>query len=199
MVLSLGIHSYCQHYKESGDLGTQSYCHNYKYGDINEKQTIVGNYTSINDIDIKGWANYGHNVGEITHFPFGWHAPHLTNVELFQKISLEKITKINRTTIIGSDVWIGENVTIKCGCKIGDGVIVGYNSNVTNDIPPYCVVGGNPARIIKKRYSDEIITKLLEIKWWLWSEDKIKENSHWFINGNMDEFVDKFYVRLHDI
>ena len=115
MVLaSIGIHSYYYNYTESGDL--------------DEKQTIVGNYTCIRNIDVKGWANYGHNVGEITAFPFGWHTPQLTNMELFKEISLEKISKINRTTIIGNDVWIGENVTIKCGCEIGDGVIVCYNS-----------------------------------------------------------------------
>lgn len=179
MVLTLGIHSYCHNYVESGDL--------------TEKETIVGNYSSINSMDVKGWGSYGHNVGQISTYPFGWHAPHLTHDDLFRQISTDKITKMNRTTIIGSDVWIGENVTIKCGVKIGDGAIVGYNTNVTKDVEPYCVVGGNPARIIKKRYSDEIITKLLEIKWWLWSEDQIKENSDLFIHGDIDEFVDKFY------
>ena len=153
----------------------------------------MGNYTSINSINVKGWASYGHNVGQISTFPFGWHSPHLTNSNLFKQISNEKISKMNRTTIIGNDVWIGENVTIKNGVKFGDGVIVGYNSNVTKDIPPYCIVGGNLARIIKKRYSDEIITKLLKIKWWMWSEDQIKENSDLFIKGDIHEFVNKFY------
>jgi virginiamycin A acetyltransferase len=175
-------------------LGPYSYCHGYsESGDLSGKQTIVQNYTSINSINVKGWASYGHNVGQISTFPFGWHAPHLTNSELFKKISVEKIAKMNNTTIIGSDVWIGENVTIKCGVKIGDGAIVGYGSNVTKDVEPYCIVGGNPARIIKKRYSDEIISKLLKIKWWLWTEEKIKENVDFFINGDIDAFVNKFY------
>jgi len=178
MVLSLGLHSYGHNYKESGDLL--------------EKKTNVGNYTSINSINVIGWASYGHNVGEISHYPFGWHAPHMTNPTLFKQISYDKISKMNRITTIGNDVWIGADVTIKCGVTIGDGAVVAFNSNVTKDIPPYCIVGGNPAVIIRKRYSDDIIEKLLRIKWWLWSEDKIKENSELFMKGNIKEFVDKF-------
>jgi chloramphenicol O-acetyltransferase type B len=174
-------------------LGNHSYCHKYnERGDLSDKKTIIGNYTSINSMSIVGSASYGHNVGEISHFPFGFHTPQLTNPEVFKQSSFEGISKLNRTTHIGNDVWISQNVVIKCGVKIGDGVIVGYDSNVTKDIPPYCIVGGNPAKIIRKRYSDEIIEKLLRIQWWNWSEDKIKEHSDLFINGTIEEFTEKF-------
>jgi len=179
MVLYLGINSYCHNYNKTGDL---------------IEETIVGNYTSINSINIMAWCNYGHTVGNISTYPFGYHAPHLTDPDLFKELSIEKVEKISKTTIIGNDVWIGSNVTIKCGVKIGDGAIIGYNSNVTKDIPPYCIVGGNPSKIIRKRYSDEIIEKLLEIKWWLWSEDKIKENAEFFMKSNINDFVNKFYI-----
>jgi len=178
MPIILGKNSYCHHYTESGDL--------------NNKQTKVGNYTSINSINIIGWASFGHNVGMISNYPFGWHTPHLTDANKFKKISIDKINTYNRITSIGNDVWIGSNVSIKCGVTIGDGVIIGFNSNVTKNIPPYCVVGGNPAKIIYKRYSDEIITKLLEIKWWNWDDEKIKNNCHWFMDKTINEFVDYF-------
>ena len=104
--------------------------------------------------------------------------------------------KINRKRqiIIGNDVTIGANVTIMGGVTIGNGAVVGANSLVTKDIPPYAIVGGNPAKIIKYRFEDEIIEKLNEIKWWNWSEEKIKENMD-FILGDVKLFVEKFHQK----
>lgn len=71
---------------------------------------------------------------------------------------------------IGNDVWIGEGVVIMDGINIADGAIVGAYAVVTKDVPPYAVVAGNPARIVKFRFSQEIIDKLRQIKWWDWAE-----------------------------
>lgn len=79
-------------------------------------------------------------------------------------------------TVIGNDVWIGQNATIMPGIKIGDGAIIGTNSTVTKDIEPYTIVGGNPAKVIKKRFTDDVIEILLTIKWWDWDEQKIYRN-----------------------
>ncbi len=79
-------------------------------------------------------------------------------------------------TQIGSDVWIGFDATIMPGVKIGDGAIIGSKSVVTKDVEPYSVVGGNPAKLIRKRFSDEKIAELLETKWWDWPVGKISEN-----------------------
>ncbi|MDR1475893.1 MAG: CatB-related O-acetyltransferase [Holosporales bacterium] len=73
---------------------------------------------------------------------------------------------IKGNTVIGNDVWIGQNATILPGVNIGDGVIIGMNSVVGRDIPPYTVIIGNPARVIRKRFDDELIELLLEWKWW---------------------------------
>lgn len=67
---------------------------------------------------------------------------------------------------IGSDVWIGQNAVILDGINIGDGAVIGANSTVTHDVPPYAIVAGSPARIIKFRFAPELIEQLLEIKWW---------------------------------
>lgn len=77
---------------------------------------------------------------------------------------------------IGNDVWIGYEAIIMSGVKIGDGAIIGTRAVVTKDIPPYAIVGGTPAKIIRKRYEDKIISKLMEIKWWNWSYEKIQRN-----------------------
>lgn len=69
-------------------------------------------------------------------------------------------------TIIGNDVWIGDNVTLKLGIKVGDGAVIGENAYVTHDVPPYTVVGGLPARLIKSRFSESIINRLMDLKWW---------------------------------
>ncbi|MCG8331174.1 MAG: Vat family streptogramin A O-acetyltransferase [Chitinophagales bacterium] len=81
-------------------------------------------------------------------------------------------------TIIGNDVWIGHKVTIMPGIKIGDGAIIATNATVVKDVAPYSIVGGNPAREIRKRFSDEEIAHLLDIKWWDWEPEKISQNLH---------------------
>ena len=77
---------------------------------------------------------------------------------------------------IGNDVWIGYNATIMAGVTIGDGAIIATNSTVIKDVEPYSIVGGNPAKEIKKRFSKEVITKLLELQWWNWDIEKISRN-----------------------
>jgi len=79
-------------------------------------------------------------------------------------------------TVIGNDVWIGHDAAIMPGVTIGDGAIIATKSVVTKDVEPYTIVGGNPAKLIKKRFSDDTISKLLELKWWDWDIDKITEN-----------------------
>ena len=76
-------------------------------------------------------------------------------------------------TTVGHDVWIGYGVTIMPGITIGDGAIIATKSVVTKDVAPYTIVGGNPAKEIKKRFSEEKIKKLLDIKWWDWPIEKI--------------------------
>ena len=76
-------------------------------------------------------------------------------------------------TVIGNDVWIGHKATIMAGVKIGDGAIVAAHSVVTKDVDPYTIVGGNPSKVIKKRFDDEQIQKLLKVQWWNWPLDKI--------------------------
>jgi acetyltransferase-like isoleucine patch superfamily enzyme len=76
--------------------------------------------------------------------------------------------------VIKNDVWIGFGSLILSGITISDGAVIAAESVVTKDVPPYCIVGGNPAKIIKKRFPDSVIDRLLKIKWWDWDDEKIK-------------------------
>lgn len=79
-------------------------------------------------------------------------------------------------TVIGNDVWIGRDAVIMPGVTIGDGAIIGAKSLVVSDVPPFTTVGGNPARRLKQRYSDEDIDRLLRIAWWDWPVEAITEH-----------------------
>lgn len=94
--------------------------------------------------------------------------------------------------IIQNDVWIGQGCTVYGGVTIHNGAVVAGNSVVTKDVPPYCIVGGAPARIIKPRFHEETIQKLLAISWWDWSDEKLRQNRDWFAR-EPEEFADYFY------
>jgi len=89
-------------------------------------------------------------------------------------------------TVIGNDVWIGSNATIMPGVHIGDGAIIATNSTVTKDVDPYSIVGGNPAKVLRKRFSEKKIKELLEMQWWNWELDKITDNLT-FLTKKTDE------------
>lgn len=78
--------------------------------------------------------------------------------------------------IIGNDVWIGYEAVVMAGVTIGDGAIIGARAVVTKDVPPYTIVGGVPAREIRRRFSDDVIARLLELKWWDWPAERIQRN-----------------------
>lgn len=90
-------------------------------------------------------------------------------------------------TIIGNDVWIGYKATIMAGVRIGDGAIIATNSTVTKDVAPYAIVGGNPATEIRKRFGEEKIKKLLELKWWDWPIEKITAHVQQLTGNDLDQ------------
>jgi len=91
---------------------------------------------------------------------------------------------------IGNDVWIGYNATIMAGVHIGDGAIIAANSTITKDVEPYTIVGGNPAKKIRKRFSEDVITKLLELKWWNWNMEKITKNIKNLTENKIDKLIE---------
>lgn len=151
--------------------------HHYEFlGD----KLIIGKFCAIAkgiEIVMNG-AN--HRMGSVTTYPFnimghGWEkcTPSLEDLPL------------KGDTVIGNDVWIGQNVTIMPGIHIGDGAIIAANSTVTKEVPPYHIAGGNPCNIIKKRFDDKLIAYLLELQWWNWSAEKIFNNLDILCSGDL--------------
>lgn len=87
--------------------------------------------------------------------------------------------------VIGNDVWIGNSATIMHGINIGDGAIIGTNALVTKDVEPYTIVGGNPAKVIRKRFDDQTIQFLLKLEWWNWPIEKITEYAKSIATGDV--------------
>ncbi|MBM6732403.1 CatB-related O-acetyltransferase [Megasphaera stantonii] len=88
--------------------------------------------------------------------------------------------------VIGNDVWIGYEAVVMAGVTIGDGAIIGARAVVTKDVPPYTIVGGVPARKIRRRFSDDVIARLLELKWWDWPAEQIQRNIKNIQAGRLD-------------
>ena len=133
----------------------------FNYPEFGDK-LIIGKFCSIASGTkfIMGSAN--HRLGSVTTYPFNVFGGS------WQENTPDHMSQLpfKGDTVIGNDVWIGRESIIMPGVKIGDGAIIAACSVVTKDVEPYSVVGGNPARFIKKRFNDELIELLLEFKWW---------------------------------
>jgi acetyltransferase-like isoleucine patch superfamily enzyme len=146
----------------------------------NAGNLIIGDYCSIaNEVVI--FLDGEHRKDWITTYPFPAFSDKWPEAAGIENCEISK-----GDVVIGNDVWICHGATILSGVKIGDGAIIGARAVVTRDVSPYSIVAGNPAREIKKRFSDEDIEKLLQIKWWEWSEEKIKQNIEILCSGNIE-------------
>ncbi|WP_275695529.1 CatB-related O-acetyltransferase [Fredinandcohnia quinoae] len=141
---------------------------------------LIGNYSSIAH-GVSFLLNLNHDYLSVS--SYDWSS--VLNWDVDMKI------KTKGQIIIGNDVWIGRGATLLPGIVIGNGAVVAADAVVTKDVPPYAIVGGNPAKVIKYRFSNEIIDKLNKIKWWNWKDNKIMESKD-YITGNVDDFVSKF-------
>jgi len=155
---------------------------NVKYHfDFTGDQLIIGRFCMIAShvTFIMNGAN--HLTNAITAYPFAIFGEDWKN-------AMEGKKYPNKGDInIGNDVWIGYNTTIMAGVKIGDGAIIATNATVTKDVEPYAIVGGNPAQLIKKRFSADQIKKLLTIQWWNWDIEKITRNLHLLTDHRIEE------------
>lgn len=107
-----------------------------------------------------------------------------------------KDANIQGDVFIGNDVWIGYGATIIGPVSIGDGAIIGAGSVINRDVSAYSIVMGVPGQILRYRFSEDQIQKLLEIKWWNWNTDKIKNNIKLLYAEDINKFIDKFYGEI---
>ena len=127
----------------------------------------IGSFCSISDSVFIGGAE--HPMDWVSTSPVFQNVRHSGPEKRFARFDLPKTKK----TIIGNDVWIGHGVTIKQGVIIGDGAVVGSNALVTKNVPPYAIVGGVPAKLIRYRFSQEVINRLEEVQWWNLPDEEI--------------------------
>lgn len=152
------------------------------FGDLEKTKLVIGKYCSISQ-DVHIFLGGNHRTDWVTTYP-------LTVFD--NSTDLKRICNISHgDVIIGNDVWIGFRVIILSGTHIGDGAVIGAGSVVTKDIPPYAIVAGNPARIVRYRFTSEQIEKLLNIKWWEWDIEKVKINYEYLLDNNISQFIDK--------
>lgn len=151
--------------------------HHYEF---NDDKLIIGKFCQIaSGVEfVMNGAN--HQMNAVSTFPFytleGWE----------QDVPSISDMPIKGDTVIGNDVWIGQNATIMPGVYIGNGAIIGANSVVGSNVDPYTIVVGNPARVIRKRFDDELIKIMEKLKWWDKSIEEINKLIPLLTNSNLE-------------
>lgn len=143
-------------------------------------ELYIGSFCSIAD-NVEVFLGGNHRTDWITTYPFGhigkwdWHGKGHPSTK--------------GDVVIGNDVWLGSGCTIMSGVSIGDGAIVAAKAVVTRDVPPYCIAAGNPAHVVKKRFTDEQIARLLDKAWWNMTDEQIQSIIPKLCSANIDEFL----------
>jgi len=149
---------------------------------INNDKLIIGKFCSIahGAKFIMNGAN--HTIGSLSTYPFP-----VMRCEWDLDIAVTEAWDNKGNIIIGNDVWIGYEAIVMAGVTIGDGAIIASRALVNKDVAPYSIVGGMPAREIRKRFSDQQISFLLDLKWWNWDKTKINNNIDFILKGDFEE------------
>lgn len=172
-LLSIGPHSYgapiVQNYP--GDTG----------------KVIIGSFAAIAE-GVEMWTGGNHPTDWVSHYPFRI---------MFQLPGA--LTDGNPTgkgnVVVGSDVWVGRGARVLSGVHIGHGAVVGAYAVVAKDVRPYAIVVGNPAREVRRRFTDDQVNALLEIAWWDWPIEKVMEAVPWMSNADVDGFIARWGTR----
>ena len=150
---------------------------------INHDKLTIGKFSSIACGAKFLFNSANHTLSSLSTYPF----PLFFEEWQLNKKNVTDAWDNKGDIIIGNDVWIGYEAIILAGVTIGDGAIIGARAVVTKDVAPYTIVGGIPAKMIKKRFDDKTIADLLNMKWWNWSTDKIAQNIEAIQSGNMNQ------------
>ncbi|PNV62910.1 acetyltransferase [Clostridium sp. chh4-2] len=149
---------------------------------INQDKLVIGKYCSIACGAKFLFTSANHTMSSLSTYPFPlfWE-----DWELGPE-HVREAWDNKGDIVIGNDVWIGYEAVIMSGVHIGDGAIIGTRAVVTKDVPPYTIVGGVPAKVIKKRYDEDKILKLLSMKWWDWPREKVRESLPFLMKGQLE-------------
>lgn len=151
----------------------------------------IGSFCSIANGTLIGLSS--HTINNISTSPIFTEC----NNAIGKRWTNENIFSPFKPVKLGNDVWIGSGVMINGGICIGDGAVIGAGAVVTKDVPPYAIVGGVPAKVIKYRFSEDIISKLLEIQWWNLSDKELRSNIDFFQKDDITmEFLSEFENKI---
>lgn len=190
-LITVGKNSYYSGYYENNHF--EKGCVRYLWGDEETRdlfnpqedfgweldRLIIGNYVCIaSGVVILLGGNHNHRPDWITVYPFSG--------------QIQQSFEPRGNTVIKSDAWIGMGATIMPGVTIGEGAIVAAGSMVVKDVPPYTIVGGNPAKLIKKRFSDEEVAMLLDMRWFDWEDEMIQKAEPILMSQNINQLY-QFY------
>ena len=167
-------------------VGKYTYGHNNIQIIMSGAEITIGSFCSI-AADIKVYLGQNHRTDWITTFPFGH-----VNINKFDKFNGDGHPSTKGDINIGNDVYIGTSAVIMSGVKIGDGAVIGAHSVVTKDVPPYTIFAGNPGSVRKKRFSDDDIEFLLDLKWWELEDAVINDISPILCSGDIEKLKDYF-------
>lgn len=165
----------------ASELGDYSYCD--RYADL--ANTTVGRFSNIASFVRVGAVDHPLDRASLHHFLYRsskYWGDADDDDEVFS-------ARAARRTVIGNDTWIGHGAQIKPGVIVGDGAVVAAGAVVTKDVPPYAIVAGVPATVIRRRQPDDIAERLIALAWWDWDHDKIRENLGAFRHANVSQFL----------
>ena len=149
---------------------------------VNKEKLIIGRYCSIACGAKFMFTSGNHNMTSLSTYPF----PIFDEEWGLNGANITDAWNNDGDIVIGNDVWIGYEAVIMQGVHIGDGAIIGTRAVVTKDVPDYTIVGGVPAKEIRKRFSEDVIAKLIDLQWWNWDDEKVQKNLPDIIKGNVN-------------
>jgi acetyltransferase-like isoleucine patch superfamily enzyme len=163
----------------------------HSYGDIKllyranpaKYRIYIGKYCSIAD-RVEAFVGGYHRPEWVTTYPFP-----AFPMGRDEAVADREHTVAKGDIVVGHDVWLGSRATLMSGVRVGDGAVVGACAVVTKDVPPYAIVAGNPARIVKYRFDDETIRELLAITWWHWSDERVRAALPQLLSGDVAGFI----------
>ncbi|GHB38548.1 chloramphenicol acetyltransferase [Pseudovibrio japonicus] len=178
----VGKHSYYSGYYHGHSFES---CARYLRSDVEvQDKLIIGSYCSIGSGAVFMMAgNQGHRADWASTFPF-----HYFDEDTFA--GAQDGFRPSGSTSIGNDVWIGSEAMVMPGVRIGDGALIGSRAVVTKDVPAYAVVAGNPAKVVRSRFSEGQVQMLLEMKWWDWSDDVLKDAIPLLCSSDIERLYD---------
>ena len=155
---------------------------------INSDRLMIGKSCSIACVAKFIFNSANHALGSLSTYPF----PLFFDEWELDKANVKDSLDNKGDIVIGNDVWIGYEAVVLSGVTIGDGAIIGTRAVVTKDVPPYTIVDGVPSKPIRKRFFDDVIDKLMNLKWWDWQESRIKKIST-LSNREGSKISDRFF------